>query len=171
MGGIAAVAGALGPTLGGVLTSAISWRVVFLVNVPLAIVCVLLTRRAASDSRGESARMDLVGAVLLAVVLSGLVLGLTQTQSSDWGSPAVLIPLAASVLAGVALVLYERRTVDPLIDFALLRRNSNYAGATVSQGLAGMIEMGTAVIFPLMLILNMKMEPSLAGLALMPLTL
>ena len=171
MGGVAAVAGALGPTIGGVLTSAVSWRAVLLVNVPLAVVCVLLTRRGVSDGAGERARMDLSGAALLGITLCGLVLGLSQTQQSAWTSAAVLVPLVACVVAGVALVFRERRAADPLIDFALLRGNRNYVGATVSQGLAGMIEMGTGVIFPLLLILNLEMDPSLAGLALIPLTL
>lgn len=171
MGGVAAVAGALGPTIGGVLTSAVSWRAVLLVNVPLAIVCVLLTRRGVADGRGERARMDLSGAVLLGVVLVGLVLGLSQTQQSSWGSAAVIVPLVACVVAGIALVFRERRAADPLIDFSLLRGNRNYVGATVSQGLGGIIEMGTGVIFPLLLILNLEMDPSLAGLALIPLTL
>ncbi len=171
MGGVAAIAGALGPTIGGVLTSAVSWRAVLLVNVPLAVVCVLLARRGvAREDGGARAAMDVLGAVLLAVVLSGLLIGLSGTQGAAWTSPEVLLPLVVCAAAGVGLALHERRTADPLIDFALLRGNRNYMGATVSQGLAGMIEMGTGVLFPLMLILNMEMEPSVAGLALIPLT-
>ncbi|MGD9571254.1 MAG: MFS transporter [Thermoleophilia bacterium] len=172
MGGVAAIAGALGPTIGGVLTDAVSWRAVLLVNVPLAILCIALTLRGVEDVRdGEPMRLDMAGAVLLAAALVGLVLGLTQTQNASFGSASVLVPLVVFVVAGVLLVWRERRAADPLIDLGLLRRNRNYLGATVSQGLAGMIEMGTGVIFPLMLILNMKMDPSTAGLALIPLTL
>ncbi|MGE0028204.1 MAG: MFS transporter [Thermoleophilia bacterium] len=172
MGGVAAIAGALGPTIGGVLTSAVSWRAVLLVNVPLAIVCVVMARRGVSgEDAGAAASMDVLGAVLLAAVLSSLVIGLSGTQGAPWASAEVLLPLALCVVAAGALVLRERRTADPLLDFALLRGNRNYTGATISQGLAGVIEMGTGVIFPLMLILNMGMDPSVAGFALIPLTL
>lgn len=173
MGGVAAVAGALGPTIGGVLTSALSWRAVLLVNVPLAVACVLIARRgvAPDGPRAERSRIDVSGTVLLALVLVGLVLGLSQTQTDGWGSQAVLLPLVVFLVAGIALVLRERRARDPLIDFGLLGRNRNYLGATISQGLAGMVEMGTGVIFPLLLILNLEMDPSLAGLALIPATI
>ncbi len=172
MGGVAAIAGAMGPTIGGVLDDAVSWRAVLLVNVPLAVVCVALTLRGVEDTRGgERVRIDVPGTVLLALALVGLVLGLTQTQNVPFSDASVLGPLAAAIVAGAVLVWWELRTEEPLLDLRLLRRNRNYAGATVSQGLAGMIEMGTGVIFPLMLILNMDMSPSLAGLALIPLTL
>lgn len=173
MGGIAAVAGALGPTIGGVLTSGFSWRAVLLVNVPLAVACILIARRGVAADRPatERERIDVSGAVLLGLFLVGLVLGLTQTQTESWGSEGVFLPLAICLVAGVLLVLRERRTDDPLIDFPLLRSNRNYLGATISQGLGGMVEMGTGVLFPLLLILNLGMEPSLAGLALIPATI
>ena len=173
MGGAAAVAGALGPTIGGVLTSAFSWRAVLLVNVPLAVACVLIARRgvpadAPASTRG---RIDTWGAGLLGLFLVGLVLGLSNTQTDGWGSQGVVLPLAICLVAGVLLVIRETKTSDPLIDFALLRRNRNYLGATISQGLGGMVEMGTGVLFPLLLILNLEMAPSLAGLALIPATI
>lgn len=87
MGGAAAVAGAPGPTIGGALTAALSWRAVLLVN---------------------------------------------------------------------------------LMNLALLRRRRNYLGATLSQFIAGTAEMGLALLFPLLLILNLEMSPALAGLALIP---
>ena len=64
----------------------------------------------------------------------------------------------------------ERRARNPLMSFRLLRENPNYLGANLSQGLAGMAEMGLGLIFPLVLILNLPMDPALAGLALIPST-
>jgi MFS family permease len=156
-----------------VLTSAFSWRAVLLVNVPLAVACVVIARRGVAPDapRSQRGRIDVPGTVLLALLLVGLVLGLSQTQNAGGGAQTVMLPLALFVGASVLLVLRERRASDPLIDVGLLRRNRNYLGATVSQGLGGMIEMGTGVIFPLLLILNLEMDPSLAGLALIPATL
>jgi MFS family permease len=82
----------------------------------------------------------------------------------------VLLPLAIAVAAALLFWLRERRAREPLMSFELLRRHRNYLGATVSQGLAVMVEMGVGVIFPLILILNLEMDPALAGLALIPTT-
>lgn len=173
MGGIAALAGAFGPTIGGGLTSALSWRAVLLVNVPLAAACVLATTRSvpADEAGSERPTVDVGGGVLLCAALVGLVFGLTQTQAETPGSMGVVVPLGVAVLAGVLFVRRERRATNPLMSLALLRRTPNYLGASISQGLAGMAEMGLGVIFPLLLILNLEMSPALAGLALIPSTL
>lgn len=172
MGGIAAVAGALGPTIGGVLTGVFSWRAVLLVNVPLAVFAVLAARRVVppDPARSQAPRVDLAGSALLSVAIVGLVFGLTQSQVWGWTSPAVIVSLAASLAAAGAFIVAERRIADPLMSFSLLKRHSNYLGATLSQLIAGMAEMGLALLFPLLLILNLKMPPGLAGLALIPTT-
>jgi EmrB/QacA subfamily drug resistance transporter len=172
MGGIAAVAGALGPTIGGVLTGVFSWRAVLLVNVPLAVFAVLAARRVVppDPARSQPPRVDLAGSALLSGAIVGLVFGLTQSQVWGWTSPAVLVSLAASIAAAGAFMVAERRISNPLMSFSLLRKHSNYLGATLSQLIAGMAEMGLALLFPLLLILNLKMPPGLAGLALIPTT-
>jgi EmrB/QacA subfamily drug resistance transporter len=172
IGGVAAVAGALGPTIGGVLAT-VSWRAVLLVNVPLAVACVYLTLRSVGRDAParERQHVDLSGTVLLCVALVGLVYGLSQTQGSDIGSSQVLLPVAVALLAGVLFVARERRAQNPLMSLSMLRTRRNYLGATISQALAGMAEMGLGVIFPLLLILNLEMTPALAGLALAPATL
>ncbi len=173
MGGAAAVAAALGPTIGGALTSALSWRAVLLINVPLAIVTLFLVRtRVPADpprDAGKRPGVDIQGAVWLSVALVSLVFGLTQSQQSSWGSPEVLTPLGIAVAAAVIFFQRERRAREPLVNFALLRHR-NYLGASLSQFLSGMAEIGLGVIFPLLLILNLTMDPALAGLALIPTT-
>lgn len=172
MGGIAAVAGAVGPTIGGILTGAFSWRAVLLVNVPLAVFAVLAARRAVprDPTASQAAPVDLAGSALLTIAIVGVVFGLTQSQVWGWTSPAVVLSLVASVAAAGAFTVAERRSSDPLMSFALLKRHRNYLGATLSQLIAGMAEMGLALLFPLLLILNLKMPPGLAGLALIPTT-
>lgn len=171
MGGAAAVAGALGPTIGGVLTSALSWRAVLLINVPLAVGAVILARRyvAADQVSSERQHPDISGTALLSLTIVGLVFGLSQSQSWGWSTPSVLGPLAIAAVAAVGFVVRERRATSPLVDFALLRHR-NYLGASLSQLLSGFAEIGLGLIFPLLLIINLQMSPVLAGLALIPTT-
>jgi EmrB/QacA subfamily drug resistance transporter len=173
MGGAAAVFAALGPTIGGVLTETFSWRAVLLINVPLAAVAIAMTLRRVEDHRptkDDASHVDTAGTVLLSIGLVGLVFGLSQSGLWGWGSPGVIVPLIASVLAAIGFVIHERDATSPLVDFRLLRER-NYLGASLSQLLSGMAEIGLGVIFPLLLILNLEMSPALAGLALIPTTL
>lgn len=172
MGGLAAVAGAAGPTIGGTLTSLISWRAVFLVNLPLLLVTIILTRRAVPpDPRSQPAHVDILGAALVCVTLVCLVFGLTQSTTWGFGSPGVWGPVVLAVVAAVWFVRHERRCADPLMDLPLLRRSANYRAAVYSQALGGMAEMGLGLILPLILVLNLQLGPGLAGLAMIPTTL
>jgi EmrB/QacA subfamily drug resistance transporter len=171
LGGAAAVAGALGPTIGGALTT-VSWRLVLLVNLPLAVVCLWATVSAVprDPPRQDRVSVDLIGAGLLCFSIVALVFGFNETQSEQLTSPVVLGPVALAVLSGFGFVSWERRSPDPLMDIGLLRRTPNYLGATISQALGGFVEMGLGLIFPLLLILDLGMSPFVAGLALIPTT-
>jgi EmrB/QacA subfamily drug resistance transporter len=172
MGGVAGIAGALGPSIGGLLTSAASWRLVLLVNVPIAIVCLTVTLIAVPNDAPADApeSVDLLGALLLCVSIVALVFGLSQTQESGFVSAPVLGALLLCAVATVVFVLHEGRTARPLMDLDLLGHTPNYLGAGLSQGAAGMAEMGLGLLFPLLLILNLGMSPAVAGLALIPTT-
>jgi EmrB/QacA subfamily drug resistance transporter len=172
MGGVAAIAGALGPTIGGALTTAVSWRLVLLVNVPLAIVCLVATLSAVprDDERESAAHVDFLGAGLLCLAIVGLVFGLTEVQSAPLGSFSVIGPVVVALVSATGFLWWERRAADPLMDLGVLRRTPNYLGAVISQALAGSVEMGLGLIFPLLLILDLGMSPFVAGLALIPVT-
>jgi EmrB/QacA subfamily drug resistance transporter len=173
MGGVAAVAGALGPTIGGALTAAWSWRAIPLLDFLLAVVTVAGTLRAVPRDTADSRRpdIDLPGTILLTVTIISLVFGLSQSQAWGWASPGVLIPLIIGACTGVAFLRVERSVTSPLMNLNLLRRHANYLGSTASQFIVGITGMGLALLFPLLLILNLQMSPVLAGLALTPTTL
>jgi NTE family protein len=121
-GAVSSVAAALGPPLGGLLTDAGSWRLVFLINVPVGIVTVWLGVRWLRESRAsEAAPPDLPGAALLAGATGALALGLVQGEAWGWTSAATLGSFAAAVVIGALLVARTRRIAAPVLEPALLR--------------------------------------------------
>ncbi|MEY2517359.1 MAG: hypothetical protein QOJ89_4717, partial [bacterium] len=107
---------ALGPVLGGVLVE-LSWRAVFLVNIPIGLAAIALTARFVPESRAPRPRRpDPVGQVLVIVMLASLTSAIIEGPGLGWGSPGIV---ALGVTAGVALatlVAYELRRLDPLIE-------------------------------------------------------
>ncbi|HJP77132.1 MAG TPA: DHA2 family efflux MFS transporter permease subunit [Pseudonocardiaceae bacterium] len=124
--GLAAV---IGPTLGGVLVTYVDWRWIFYVNVPIAIIGIVLALRVVPDLRlGRRHRLDIVGVVLATLGLAGVVFGLIEGQRYDWGTVAsgpVTIPeiMILGVMLLIAFGYWERRGRDrePLLPLALLR--------------------------------------------------
>jgi EmrB/QacA subfamily drug resistance transporter len=160
---------ALGPVLGGVLT-AISWRLVFLVNVPLALAAIALTvagtPRLPADAQ-QRHRVDWTGTGVFAVAIVALIYGLTRGQPDGWTSPKTLGPLAVCVVAFAVFGRVERRAADPLIDFRLFR-HLNFLASTLSQVLAGALELGLGYLLPFYLLLVVGVGPVTAGIALIP---
>jgi EmrB/QacA subfamily drug resistance transporter len=170
--GASAFFAALGPVLGGLLTQYIDWRAVFLINVPLAAVTIALTLLYTPPLRpepGTSQALDFPGLLTFAVGISGLTLGLGQSQQWGWGSAATLVSLALGVVGLVAFVVAEPRRRNPLMKFGLFR-HLNFTAAVVSQLLAGSIELATAYLLPFYLLLVIGLAPGPAGLALIPAT-
>src|SRR5215208_2734786 len=100
-GAVVGISMALGPVLGGILVG-LSWRAVFLVNIPIGLAAIALTARFVRESRAPRARrVDPVGQVLVIVVLASLISGIIEGPERGWGSPAIVSLL---VIAGAALV-------------------------------------------------------------------
>ena len=115
-GAVVGISMALGPVLGGVLVG-LSWRAVFLVNIPIGLAAIALTARFVPESRAPRPRRpDPVGQILVIVMLASLTSAIIEGPSLGWGSPLII---ALAVTAGVSLVTlvrYELRRVDPLIE-------------------------------------------------------
>ena len=172
LAGASAFFAALGPVLGGLLTS-IDWRLVFWINVPLAITTVVLTLRATPDFQpvaGRRPRIDYLGTATFGLGIAALVLGLSQGQDDGWAAPDTLVPLGAAVVLLVAFVIVELRVKEPLLEFRLFR-HLNFLAANISQFLAGMIELGLGFLMPFYLLLVVGVSPAVAGIALIPATI
>jgi MFS family permease len=135
-------AAAAGVLLGGVLTSALGWRSVLFVNVPIGIAAILLTPMLVAESRGELGRrgFDLPGAATVTAGLSGLVYALVRATTVGWGSPQTIGVLIVAVVLLISFVVIERRSEAPLVPFAFFRLRS------VSAANATMLALGAAVI-------------------------
>ncbi|MCZ7419514.1 MFS transporter [Verrucosispora sp. WMMA2121] len=114
--GLSGVSTALGPFIGGWLIDALSWRWIFFLNVPLAVLVVLATLRWVPESRDENAsrkrgtrQFDVAGALLGALALAGVTYALVDAPDRGLGSPAVVAAALAGVVAAVVFVVLERR--------------------------------------------------------------
>lgn len=159
---------ALGPVLGGVLTS-IDWRLVFWINVPLAAATIGLTLASTPKlaPSGERRPIDYPGLVTFGLGIAAIVFGLSQGQPQGWGSPETVIPLIAGVALLAVFVWIEGRVKAPLLNFRLFR-HLNFLAANISQVLAGMIELGLGFLMPFYLLLVIGVDPAVAGIALIP---
>ncbi len=120
-GGIALI---VGPLVGGVIVDQATWRWIFAVNVPLVLVTLLFVRAAAADVPAPRRPVDVVGASLCVLGLSGIVFGLTEQPTFGWGSASILGPLVGGGVALVAFVLYERRAAHPMLRLDLFARRN-----------------------------------------------
>ncbi len=112
----------VGPTLGGLITANFSWRWIFFVNIPLGVIGVIAALVVLPKTQGKlQGRFDPAGALLLAIGLVALTLGLSFGQQWGWGSTELLATLATSLCAFILLIIVERRLKEPLIDGTLLQ--------------------------------------------------
>jgi EmrB/QacA subfamily drug resistance transporter len=121
--GFTAITTAIGPVTGGWLIEHVSWRAAFFLNVPLAILVVLLSMRFMSESSdpSRSSRIDWSGAVLAVLALGGPVFGLIEWPPRGATHPLVLGSLTIGAVSLVLLIVVERRTVNPMVPLTLFR--------------------------------------------------
>ena len=112
---ISGIGVAAGPLVGGFLTQAASWHLIFWVNVPIGLALIPLAGARLVESRGPVKHLDLPGLVLVSTGLFGLVFGLVRSQSLGWGSTEVVISLAAGAALVVAFIVQELRTDEPML--------------------------------------------------------
>lgn len=167
-GGIAGLGGTLGLVISGALTGLASWRWIFLINLPVAVVALVLLPRLVAESRAlRQARMDVPGAVLGTGALVSLVYGLLQTGESGWGHAASLVPLVLAVILAISFLAVETRTAEPLVPLAFLSaRIRAVANGTTLLFSAAFYAMAFLLMLHLQTVLNYG--PLTAGVAYLP---
>ena len=151
----AALAAGIGPSIGGVLVDLASWRLVFLINVPVGALAWFFSRRELVESRAPGRRQlpDLAGAALLAVAIGALTLAIVQGPEAGWASGLVIAAAAVALVAASALVRRSRSHPAPAIDRELVAMPGFRLNAVMTVvGSAGFFALGLANLLYLMLV-------------------
>jgi EmrB/QacA subfamily drug resistance transporter len=123
---------AVGPLVGGALTSGLDWQWIFLVNLPIGLACIAITRAFVEESRDPGSRgIDWPGQLTLGAGLFLLVLALLRGNEQGWGSTAIVAELAGAFVALLAFVAIERRVREPMLPLGFFR-NRAFTGAQIA---------------------------------------
>jgi EmrB/QacA subfamily drug resistance transporter len=169
IGGVFAVASVAGPLLGGFFVDQLSWRWVFYVNLPVgAAALFVIATKLPSAPRRERRPVDVLGAALLTVAASSLVL-VTSWGGTEyaWDSPTILVLAVTAVVTLSAFVAQERRAVDPVVPLTLFA-NRAFSAAGLSAFMVGMAMFGAITFLPLYLQLVDGASATAAGLRMLP---
>lgn len=159
-GAVTGISTALGPVLGGVLTSGLSWHWIFLVNLPVGIAAIVITLRTVEEVHPEHARrIDVPGVVVFTAGLLSLVYGLIRASDHGWSDGLVVGCLVAAALLLAAFPLVERAVPHPMLDLALFRKPTFVGGLVAAFGMNGSL-------FAIMLYLVLYLQDQLGYTAL-----
>jgi EmrB/QacA subfamily drug resistance transporter len=167
-GGVAGVSIAAGPLVGGLLVQAIDWRSVFWVNIPVGIAAIILTARYVPESKAPHPRkIDPLGQVLMILTLGLLVFGIIEAPNHGWGSDLIIACFAGTLACGAALIFWEARHPEPLIDLRFFR-SPPFSGAAIVS-VCAFVSMGGFLFLNTLYLQDVRgYSPLHAGVALLP---
>lgn len=168
---VGALALALGPLLGGVISQHLAWGWIFLLNVPIGAGTLALGAWAIPESRERVARrFDIPGLATSAVALFCLIYALVEGPRLGWSAAPIVASLALSALAGIGFALVEARTTDPMVALALFR-NRVFAGGSAALMMWAFGLFGIYFFTSLYLQDVLGFSPTKAGLVFVPMAL
>ena len=167
-GGVVGLSLALGPLAGGLLVESVGWRGIFWVNIPVGIAAIVLTALFVPESRAPRARrLDPGGQLLVILLLASLVYALIEGPDRGWTSAPILACFAVAIAALVALVTYEPRRAEPLIDLRFFR-SAPFSGA-VAIAICAFAALGGFLLVNTLYLQNVReFSPLLAGVYTLP---
>jgi EmrB/QacA subfamily drug resistance transporter len=170
--GLGGIMTALGPFLGGWLVQSASWRWIFIINIPFAVIVVWVGLRHVPETRNEQAPkgLDFSGAALTVVGLAGVIAALTAGPEQGWTAPVVLVPLIVGLVCIGAFIRVEARSPHPLVPLAIFKvkqfTSANLVTFVVYAALSGAF-----FLLPIQLQTVVDYSPIASGAALLPITL
>ncbi len=171
--GLGGIATAIGPVLGGVLVGVApwGWRLAFLINLPLALLVVVVAQRHVPETRDEQAsgRLDVPGAALAALGLAGVIYALIEGPARHWPA-SIVVSGIAGVLLLVAFLVNEQRRPDPMMPLSLFR-SRQFSAANLVTLLVYAALAGALFLLPVQLQVVSGFSPVAAGSSLLPVTL
>lgn len=161
---------ASGPIIGGLLVSGVGWRSVFWVNVPVGLAALGMVRRYVPESRAPKARrFDPAGQVLVGLSLASLTYGIIEGPSAGWGSALIVACFAVTAISTGALIVVERRKIEPLIELRFFRSPTFSAANAIAT--TSFIAMSGFLFVNILYLQEVRGDsPLMAGLAVLPAT-
>jgi MFS family permease len=178
-GAVFASSSLLGPVIGGlfagggtILGVAVDWHAVFALNIPIGVLAIVVNAvLLPPTTRRVGARLDLVGAVLMVIGVSGVLLGVQWGgQAFPWSSWQVLLPLIGGLAVLVGFVRWEGRVAEPIVPIRLFRERE-FGILNLGSFLLGCTFSGLLIYLTVFVQLAQRVSPAEAGLSLLPLTL
>jgi EmrB/QacA subfamily drug resistance transporter len=169
--GFGGVATAIGPFLGGFLISTVSWRLIFLINLPVSAVVVVMAWRHVPETTDPtvSGRVDVLGAVLVSLGLVGLTAGIIDAPDHGWSSTGVVTALVGGVAFLVAFAVFEHRAAHPMLPLGIFR-SAQFTATNAVTFLVYAALGGALFLLPIELEQVSRYSPMEAGTSLLPLT-
>ncbi|MDP6343517.1 MAG: DHA2 family efflux MFS transporter permease subunit, partial [Alphaproteobacteria bacterium] len=163
------VAPAVGPTLGGVLLDAYSWPYVFFMSAPAAVAGILLATifMPRRDHVGPRPAFDWTGFVLIALFIGCLLTGLSNGQREGWQAPIIAVYISVAAFSGVAFILWELNTPNPILQLRLFT-NRNFLAAALVGSVLGAGLFGSTYLVPLFVQTIQGYSPTRSGLLMVP---
>lgn len=168
---VGALAIAVGPSLGGVVTQTFGWRWVFYINIPVILIVLLLLKIGLNFYRDQrqSGKLDGWGTVLLSAGLFFLINGFLQVTEAGWSNQATWWQFLFSILLLGSFIWLQRSRAHPLLELAIFN-NRHYLAGIIANTLGGILLMGTMIISPLFLTHIMQFSTLKASLLITPLS-
>jgi EmrB/QacA subfamily drug resistance transporter len=169
--GVSALALAIGPLIGGLITEHLTWSWIFFVNVPIGILAIAASFAFITESKDRSheQRLDLPGLVSSGIGLFALTYGLIEANTYGWTSPRIIASFVVAVVSLVAFVLLERHQRIPMLDLTLFR-SGTYTGANLVILLVALAMFGVFFFVSLYMQNILGYSPVQAGAAFLPMT-
>ena len=169
--GVSALALAIGPLVGGLLTEHLSWHWIFFINVPVGVVAIAASLMLITESKDEThVSLDLPGLGTSALGLFALTYGLIEANSYGWTSARIVGSFVVAVVALASFVMIERRSRFPMLDLSLFR-SGTYTGANLTMLLVALAMFGVFFFVSLYMQNILGYSAVQAGAAFLPMTL